>query len=99
MSATTAAVRPAGYSVIRVGARGRFLLHRRAAVAAAALVVLLAVVCVAYLCVGESFVAPGEVLKVVLGGPPPTNSSSARCGCRAWSSGCSSASPSGSPAR
>ncbi|MFF1921257.1 FecCD family ABC transporter permease [Streptomyces sp. NPDC058221] len=69
MSATTAAVRPAGYSVIRVGARGRFLLHRRAAVVAASLVVLLAVVCVAYLCVGESFVAPGEVLKVVLGRP------------------------------
>ncbi|MFD0021048.1 FecCD family ABC transporter permease [Streptomyces sp. NPDC058382] len=69
MSATTAAVRPAGYSVVRIGARGRFLLHRRAAVAATALVVLLAVVCVAYLCVGESFVAPGEVLKVVLGRP------------------------------
>ncbi|MEU8625298.1 iron chelate uptake ABC transporter family permease subunit [Streptomyces sp. NPDC048669] len=69
MSATTAAVRPAGYSVIRIGARGRFLLHRRAAVAATVLVAVLAVVCVAYLCVGESFVAPGEVLKVVLGRP------------------------------
>ncbi|MFJ6463947.1 FecCD family ABC transporter permease [Streptomyces sp. NPDC091387] len=69
MSATTAAVRPAGYSVLRIGARGRFLLHRRAAVAATVLVAVLAVVCVAYLCVGESFVAPGEVLKVVLGRP------------------------------
>ncbi|MFD7427605.1 FecCD family ABC transporter permease [Streptomyces sp. NPDC059814] len=69
MSATTAAVRPAGYSVLKVGARGRFLLHRRAAVAATVLVAVLAVVCVAYLCVGESFVAPGEVLKVVLGRP------------------------------
>ncbi|MFJ2704907.1 FecCD family ABC transporter permease [Streptomyces sp. NPDC087428] len=69
MSATTAAVRPAGYSVLKVGARGRFLLHRRAAVSATVLVAVLAVVCVAYLCVGESFVAPGEVLKVVLGRP------------------------------
>lgn len=69
MSATTAAVRPAGYDVIRIGARGRFLLHRRSAVAATVLVAVLAVVCVAYLCVGESFVAPGEVLKVVLGRP------------------------------
>lgn len=32
---------------------------------------LLAAVCVAYLCVGESFVAPGEVVKVVLGQPSP----------------------------
>ncbi|MEU8700800.1 iron chelate uptake ABC transporter family permease subunit [Streptomyces sp. NPDC048680] len=69
MSATTAAVRPAGYSVLRIGARGRFLLHRRSAVAATVLVAVLAVVCVAYLCAGESFVAPGEVLKVVLGRP------------------------------
>ncbi|MFJ6431780.1 FecCD family ABC transporter permease [Streptomyces sp. NPDC091416] len=71
MSAPTAAVRPAGYSLVSIGARGRFLLHRRAAVVAASLVVLLAVVCVAYLCVGESFVAPGEVLNVVLGRPSP----------------------------
>ncbi|MEU9202123.1 iron ABC transporter permease [Streptomyces sp. NPDC048332] len=71
MSAPTAAVRPAGYSLVSIGARGRFLLHRRAAVVAASLVVLLAIVCVAYLCVGESFVAPGEVLNVVLGRPSP----------------------------
>ncbi|MFD7754938.1 FecCD family ABC transporter permease [Streptomyces sp. NPDC059757] len=72
MSALTRTpVRPAGYSVVRIGARGRFLLHRRAVVAAAVLVVLLAVVCVAYLCVGESFVAPVEVVKVILGQPSP----------------------------
>ncbi|MEE1766884.1 iron chelate uptake ABC transporter family permease subunit [Streptomyces sp. JV185] len=64
-------VRPAGYHVVRIGARGQFLLHRRAALVATALVVLLAAVCVAYLCVGESFVAPGEVVKVVLGQPSP----------------------------
>ncbi|MCX5110310.1 iron ABC transporter permease [Streptomyces sp. NBC_00378] len=64
-------VRPSGYQVVRIGARGRFLLHRRASLVAAALVVLLAAVCVAYLCVGESFVAPGEVVKVVLGQPSP----------------------------
>ncbi|MEU0629092.1 iron chelate uptake ABC transporter family permease subunit [Streptomyces sp. NPDC005989] len=64
-------VRPSGYRVVRIGARGRFLLHRRAGLVAAALVVLLAAVCVAYLCVGESFVAPGEVVKVVLGQPSP----------------------------
>lgn len=68
---TRTPVRPAGYSVVRIGARGRFLLHRRAAVAAAVLVVLLAVVCVAYLCVGESFVALAEVVKVILGQPSP----------------------------
>ncbi|MET8730774.1 iron ABC transporter permease [Streptomyces parvus] len=62
-------VRPAGYAVVKAGPRGRFLLHRRASVAAAALLVLLAAVCVAYLCVGESFVAPGEVVKVILGQP------------------------------
>ncbi|MFI7085315.1 FecCD family ABC transporter permease [Streptomyces anulatus] len=62
-------VRPAGYSVVKAGPRGRFLLHRRASVVAAGLVVLLAAVCVAYLCVGESFVAPGEVVKVILGQP------------------------------
>ncbi|WP_406094061.1 FecCD family ABC transporter permease [Streptomyces sp. NBC_01013] len=69
MSAPTAAVRPAGYSLVTTGARGRFLLHRRAALVAASLVVLLAVVCVAYLCVGESFVAPSEVLNVIMGRP------------------------------
>ncbi len=66
MSGTT--VRPPGYAVVRAG-RGSYLLHRRAAVTAAALAVALAVVCVAYLCVGESFVAPGEVVRVLLGRP------------------------------
>ncbi|MFG2642497.1 FecCD family ABC transporter permease [Streptomyces sp. NPDC048370] len=62
----TGRVRPAGYGVVRVG-RGSFLLHRRSAVVTVGLVVLLAAVCVAYLCVGEKFVEPAEVLKVVLG--------------------------------
>ncbi|MFF1958131.1 FecCD family ABC transporter permease [Streptomyces sp. NPDC058220] len=61
-------IRPAGYALVRTG-RGSFLLHRRAAVVAGALTVLLAGVCVAYLSVGESFVAPSEVLKVLLGQP------------------------------
>ncbi len=47
-------VRPAGYSVVKAGPRGRFLLHRRASLVAAALLVLLAAVCVAYLCVGRA---------------------------------------------
>ncbi|MGW2088390.1 FecCD family ABC transporter permease [Streptomyces sp. NPDC001880] len=68
---TKVRVRPAGYQVVRIGSRGRFLLHRRAALVATGLVVLLAAVCVAYLCVGESFVAPGEVVKVILGQPSP----------------------------
>ena len=54
--------------MVRAG-RGSYLLHRRAAVTAAALAVALAVVCVAYLSVGESFVAPGEVVRVLLGRP------------------------------
>ncbi|MGD3109049.1 FecCD family ABC transporter permease [Streptomyces sp. YGL11-2] len=62
----TSAVRPAGHVVVRAG-RASFLVHRRATVVAGALAVLLAAVCVAYLCVGESFVAPSEVLKVLLG--------------------------------
>ncbi|MFB6674939.1 FecCD family ABC transporter permease [Streptomyces sp. NPDC057684] len=71
MSTTTAPrVRPAGYSVVRTG-RATFLLHRRAAVVAVSLVVLLAAACLAYLCVGESFIAPAEVLKVITGRPSP----------------------------
>ncbi|MCX4511622.1 iron chelate uptake ABC transporter family permease subunit [Streptomyces sp. NBC_01619] len=60
--------RPAGYSRVRAG-RGTFLVHRRAAGVAVALTVVLAGVCVAYLCFGESFVAPTEVVKVLLGQP------------------------------
>ncbi|MEU5714848.1 iron ABC transporter permease [Streptomyces sp. NPDC020403] len=66
-----APVRPAGYSVVRAGRRTGFLLHRRAACVAAVLTVLLAAACVASLCVGESFVAPAEVVKVVFGRPSP----------------------------
>ncbi|MFF3643897.1 FecCD family ABC transporter permease [Streptomyces sp. NPDC002564] len=63
-------VRPAGYAVLRVRAAA-FLVHRRAALTALALTVLLAAACLAYLCVGASFVAPAEALKVVLGRPSP----------------------------
>ncbi|MEU3184553.1 iron ABC transporter permease [Streptomyces sp. NPDC006923] len=63
-------VRPAGYTRVRAG-RGSFLLHRRAALAAVGLAVLLGAVCVAYLSVGESFVPPSEVVKVVFGRESP----------------------------
>ncbi|HET6859100.1 MAG TPA: iron chelate uptake ABC transporter family permease subunit [Streptomyces sp.] len=63
-------MRPAGYALLGSG-RVRFLLHRRAAVVAAVLAVLLAAVCVAYLCVGESTVPPAEVIKVILGRESP----------------------------
>ncbi|MEU6000106.1 iron ABC transporter permease [Streptomyces sp. NPDC047197] len=63
-------IRPAGYAVVRFG-KAAFLLHRRAAVAAVALALLLAASCLAYLCIGESFVQPAEALKVVLGQPSP----------------------------
>ncbi|MFE3651509.1 FecCD family ABC transporter permease [Streptomyces sp. NPDC057579] len=69
-AARPGAARPAGYALVRAG-RGSFLLHRRATLVAAALAVLLAVVCVAYLCAGESWVAPSEVLKVLAGEPSP----------------------------
>ncbi|MFH8609216.1 FecCD family ABC transporter permease [Streptomyces sp. NPDC018029] len=65
-----ARVRPAGYAVLRVR-KAAFLVHRRAAAVAAALALLLAASCLAYLCVGESFVQPVEALKVVLGQPSP----------------------------
>ncbi|GAB2622237.1 iron chelate uptake ABC transporter family permease subunit [Streptomyces capparidis] len=63
-------VRPAGHTVVRLR-RGSLLVHRRAALVAVALAVLLAAACVAYLCVGQSFVPPGEVVRVVLGQPSP----------------------------
>ncbi|MEV0316986.1 FecCD family ABC transporter permease [Streptomyces sp. NPDC050658] len=63
-------VRPAGYSVVRFK-KAAFLLHRRAAAVALALGVLLAAACLAYLCMGESFVQPVEALKVVFGQPSP----------------------------
>ncbi|WP_377266979.1 FecCD family ABC transporter permease [Peterkaempfera sp. SMS 1(5)a] len=64
------AVRPAGYAVLRP-ARASFLVHRRAVAVAAVLTVLLACTVVAYLCVGESFVAPTQVVRVLLGRPSP----------------------------
>ncbi|MFI8849974.1 FecCD family ABC transporter permease [Streptomyces sp. NPDC053499] len=68
MAEAPTAVRPAGYGLIRRG-RGSFLFHRRAAVAAAALGLLTAAVCVTYLCLGETNVPPGEVLNVLSGQP------------------------------
>ncbi|MEU7336392.1 iron ABC transporter permease [Streptomyces sp. NPDC007074] len=65
-----AAVRPAGHTVLRAG-RASFLVHRRAVVVATALAALLACAVVASLCVGESFVAPGEVVRVLSGRPSP----------------------------
>ncbi len=67
-AATAVGMRPAGYALVRLG-QGRFLLHRRAAVAAGVLTLALATVCVAYLCVGESNVPPADVLKVLFGQP------------------------------
>lgn len=61
-----AAVRPGGYSLARRG-RASFLVHRRAAVVACVLAVLTAAVCLAYLCLGEKSVVPGEVLNVLTG--------------------------------
>ncbi|MFI7012608.1 FecCD family ABC transporter permease [Streptomyces sp. NPDC050145] len=65
-----AGVRPAGYTVVRAG-RARFLLHRRAAVVAVVLALLLAAGALAYLCVGETFTSPAEVFKVLTGQPSP----------------------------
>ncbi|SDL16853.1 FecCD family ABC transporter permease [Streptomyces indicus] len=69
-SAKGSRVRPAGYGVLRTGPAA-FLVHRRAVGMGAALLVLLAAASVLYLCVGESFVSPGNVLKVLLGGTSP----------------------------
>ncbi|TLS41815.1 iron ABC transporter permease [Streptomyces montanus] len=70
MTAKGYGVASAGYAVLRTG-RAAFLLHRRAAAVGAGLAVLLAAACLAYLCVGEIFVAPGEALKVLAGRPSP----------------------------
>ncbi|MFP3991687.1 iron chelate uptake ABC transporter family permease subunit [Streptomyces sp. E11-3] len=66
--ATAGRIRPAGYVVVRAN-RATFLLHKRAAMVATTLAVLLAAVCVAYLSTGETYVSPAEVLKVILGRP------------------------------
>ncbi|WP_030610016.1 FecCD family ABC transporter permease [Streptomyces sclerotialus] len=63
-------VRPAGYALLRAG-RAAFLVHRRAALVATVLTAVLAAACVAYLSLGERAVAPGEVVRVVLGQPSP----------------------------
>jgi iron complex transport system permease protein len=60
------AVRPVGYGIVRARG-GSFLLHRRSAAVAVGLTLVLAAVGVAYLCVGERFVEPSEVLKVLVG--------------------------------
>lgn len=67
---SSVAVRPPGHAVLRLG-RGSFLLHRRAFVVVVALAVLLAAVVVVSLSVGESFVSPVEVCRVLLGKPSP----------------------------
>ncbi|MDT0468560.1 FecCD family ABC transporter permease [Streptomyces gibsoniae] len=65
-----AAVRPYGYGVWRL--RGvSLLVHRRSVAVALGLAVLLAAVVVLYLCVGESFVPPAQVVRVLLGRPSP----------------------------
>ncbi|MDB1088125.1 iron ABC transporter permease [Streptomyces sp. ACA25] len=61
-------VRPTGYTLVRAG-RASFLLHRRAALVAGALAVLLAAACVAGLSVGQTTVSPADVVRVVLGLP------------------------------
>ncbi|WLQ32407.1 iron chelate uptake ABC transporter family permease subunit [Streptomyces castrisilvae] len=66
----TTRLRPAGHAVLRRG-RVSFLLHRRTVLVAVTLTVLLACAVVAYLCVGESFVAPAEVVRVLFGRPSP----------------------------
>jgi iron complex transport system permease protein len=64
------AVTPFGHSVVRAGG-GSLLLHRRAAVVALLLAAVLAATVVTSLCVGESFVSPTEVVRVLLGQPSP----------------------------
>ncbi|WP_327679857.1 FecCD family ABC transporter permease [Kitasatospora sp. NBC_00458] len=67
---TPSAVSLRGYTVLRAG-RASFLLHRRSAATAAGLLAALACAVVASLCLGESTVPPGEVVRVVLGRPSP----------------------------
>ncbi|MFD5185973.1 FecCD family ABC transporter permease [Streptomyces sp. NPDC058372] len=68
--AALARVRPAGHTSLRLGPVS-LLIPVRAGVTAAVLAGVLAVVCVAYLSVGEAFVAPGSVVDVLLGRPSP----------------------------
>ncbi|MFF9034491.1 FecCD family ABC transporter permease [Streptomyces sp. NPDC014892] len=66
-----APLRPAGQFVLRAGHGSSFLLHRRAMTVAGALAVLLVGAVVVSLCVGEAYVSPGEVVRVLLGLPSP----------------------------
>ncbi|WP_171109787.1 MULTISPECIES: iron chelate uptake ABC transporter family permease subunit [Streptomyces] len=59
-----------GHAVLRTG-KSSLLLHRRSLLVTLVLTALLAATVVASLCVGESFVAPGEVVRVLLGLPSP----------------------------
>jgi iron complex transport system permease protein len=63
-------IRPAGYSVLKAG-RGSLLLHHRTVWITVVLALVLAVAVVVYLCIGESFVSPAEVVRVLLGQPSP----------------------------
>ncbi|WKK26469.1 iron chelate uptake ABC transporter family permease subunit [Streptomyces olivoreticuli] len=67
---TLSLARPAGYTLVRAG-RASFFVHRRATAVALALTLLLAAACLTYLCAAQSYVAPSEALKVVLGQPSP----------------------------
>lgn len=68
---TEPSLRPAGHAVLRTGRGTSFLVHRRSVVVGCVLAVLLTAAVVASLSVGESFVSPGEVVRVLLGLPSP----------------------------
>ncbi|WP_432093696.1 FecCD family ABC transporter permease [Streptomyces sp. bgisy100] len=63
-------VLPAGHTLVRAGAAS-FLVHRRAARTAGALTVLLAAVCLASLCLGETTATPLGAMRVLAGLPSP----------------------------
>ncbi|MFF3839983.1 FecCD family ABC transporter permease [Streptomyces sp. NPDC001930] len=67
----SAGVRPAGYGLVRAGSAS-FLVHRRSAFVTVGLLLLLAASSVAYLCVGERFVDPSEVVRILLGQSSPS---------------------------
>lgn len=64
------ALRPPGRALVRRGTLS-VLLHRRSAVIAVVLTLVLAAAVVAAICVGERTLSPVEVLKVALGRPSP----------------------------
>ncbi|MFD3406835.1 FecCD family ABC transporter permease [Kribbella sp. NPDC058693] len=59
---------PGGVAVLRPRPHLSFLLHRRSAVVAVVLLVLLVVVMVVAVCVGQTFISPGEVWRTVHSG-------------------------------